>query len=128
MKSLSNGPRFGGDFLPPDVLATIPPLYSSESDADPCAVVKLFAPGSGWTWWVIEASPVDDEGIMIDTTSDVSCTVDVLLFCLVIGHEVELGYTSLKELEEVRTNLELPIERDLYWKPTPLSKIRASLD
>ena len=39
---------------------------------------------------------------------------------LVSGFEVELGYFSLKEMQEVRGPLGLPIERDLYYEPKSL--------
>lgn len=44
-----------------------------------------------------------------------------LFFGLVIGHEPELGYFSVDELEQVRGRLGLPIERDLHFTPAPLS-------
>jgi hypothetical protein len=46
-----------------------------------------------------------------------------LLFGLVQGLEEELGYFSLSELESVRV-LGLPVERDLYFTPKPLSALR----
>jgi hypothetical protein len=42
---------------------------------------------------------------------------------LVDGFERELGYFSLDELEQLRGPLGLPVERDLYWKPTLLSEL-----
>ncbi|OHB59060.1 MAG: hypothetical protein A2Y12_18475 [Planctomycetes bacterium GWF2_42_9] len=45
-------------------------------------------------------------------------------FGLVLGHERELGYFSLSELESCQGPLGLRIERDLHFAPTPLSKIR----
>jgi len=36
---------------------------------------------------------------------------------------VELGYFSLKELEEIRGPLGLPIERDLDFEPKTLSEL-----
>ena len=39
------------------------------------------------------------------------------------GQFKELGYVSLKELEEVRGPMGLPIERDLYWQPKTLEEI-----
>jgi hypothetical protein len=42
---------------------------------------------------------------------------------LVDGFEKELGYFNLSELEEVTGPMGLPIERDLYFKPTPLEEI-----
>ncbi|GAG18213.1 unnamed protein product, partial [marine sediment metagenome] len=50
-----------------------------------------------------------------------------LLFGLVDGFEKELGYISLNELRETTGPLGLPIERDLYWQPVPLSKVKADL-
>jgi hypothetical protein len=41
---------------------------------------------------------------------------------LVIGHERELGYFSIAELEEVRGPMDLKIERDLYFEPKPVSQ------
>lgn len=35
----------------------------------------------------------------------------------------ELGYFSLHELATVKVRFGLSIERDLYWKPEPLSKV-----
>ena len=42
---------------------------------------------------------------------------------MVEGLEKELGYFSLAELETTKGPLNLPIERDLHWKPTKLSDI-----
>ena len=39
-----------------------------------------------------------------------------------VGHEYEFGYFSLSELESFRDGWVLPIERDLYYKPCPLSQ------
>jgi Protein of unknown function (DUF2958) len=44
-----------------------------------------------------------------------------LCFGLVDGHERELGYFSLDELEDVRGSMGLRVERDLYFTPCPLS-------
>jgi len=44
---------------------------------------------------------------------------------LVIGHEMELGYFSLAELEQVRGPWSLPVERDLYFEPTILEDLKA---
>jgi hypothetical protein len=85
--------------------AKLPPLYSAEHTEDPIAVVKLFHPLSAWTFYCVEFDGED------------------LFFGLVIGHERELGYFSLKELESIgKDGKTLPIERDLHFKPTPLSQ------
>ncbi len=47
-----------------------------------------------------------------------------MFFGLVSGFEVELGYFSLIELEGIRGNLGLPVERDLYFKPASLYELQ----
>ena len=92
-------------FIPDHVAAKLPPLYATQNDKDPIAWLKFFTPDSSWTWLLTEYDPEQR-----------------LCFGLVIGHDRELGYFSLDELEEARGPMGLPIERDLYWQPTPLSK------
>ncbi len=48
-----------------------------------------------------------------------------LCFGLVCGQVDELGYFSLDELRTVRGPLGLRIERDLWWQPAPLSRVRS---
>ena len=96
--------------LPDEVARTIPPLYATENERDPIVRVKFFTPDSSWTWFVTEMDPEERR-----------------CFGLVIGLERELGYFSLDELEEVKGPLGLPIERDLYFEPQPLSKCAPGL-
>lgn len=91
--------------LPDELAATIPPLYATEQEADAKALVKFFTPDSSWSFFLVEYDPAER-----------------LCFGLVIGHERELGYFSLAELEEARGPMGLPIERDLHFSPTPVSK------
>jgi hypothetical protein len=74
------------------------------------ALVKFFTPDAQWTWFAVSASQDPDTG-------------DVQFFGLVHGLERELGYFWLSELERVRGPLGLPVERDLYWDPVPLSDL-----
>lgn len=84
----------------------LPPLYANEAlGLEALALVKFFTPDSDWTWY---ASEFDAEDIF---------------FGLVSGFEVELGYFSLSELEEVRGPFGLPIERDLYYKAQTLAAL-----
>jgi len=92
--------------LTKEVLAKLPPLYSQESVADPLAQVKFFTPWSNWTWYATEFDGQDT------------------FFGLVQGHETELGYFSLSELSGLRGPGGLRIERDIHFRPTPLSRIR----
>ena len=95
------------DLIPEALAKSIPRLYATEKVSDPLVHVKFFTPDSSWTWFVQEYDP--DER---------------LCFGLVIGHETEMGYFSLAELEAARGPMGLPIERDLHFKPKPLSQCR----
>lgn len=92
--------------LTQEIRRKLPALYSQEGKGGKAIVqVKFFTPDSSWTWWVTEFDGED------------------AFFGLVEGHERELGYFSLKELESVRGPMGLPIERDLYWTPKTLEEI-----
>ncbi len=95
-------------FIPKAILSNIPNLYETEEIEDPICHVKLFTPDSNWTWYVIEISK-DDKN---------TC------YGYVKGLESELGYFSLKELESVRGDLGLEVERDLSFKPMLLSGVK----
>ncbi len=95
------------DLIPETLAKSIPRLYATEKVSDPLVQVKFFTPDCSWTWFVTEFDPDERR-----------------CFGLVIGHEAELGYFALEELEEVRGPMGLPIERDLYFKPKPLSQCR----
>ena len=86
-------------------LKALQPLYSGESNPDAKAVVKFFTPDANWTWYASEFDGKDT------------------FFGLVIGHEPELGYFSLAELQGIRGTLGLPIERDMYFNPMPLKEL-----
>jgi hypothetical protein len=78
------------------------PLYSTEKSDIKEVLVKFFTPDSSWTWYVTEGNKTG-EG-------------DWEFFGLVDGHEKEWGYFTLSELQSVRGNLNLPIERDLWFE------------
>ena len=92
--------------LTKELRAKLPPLYSTEKDKDPTAVVKFFTPDSSWTWFATEFDGEDR------------------FFGLVDGFDKELGYFSLPELASARGPLGLPIERDRWFSPKPLSECR----
>jgi hypothetical protein len=84
----------------------IPRLNSGEKQDDPLAVVKLFTPDSSWTWYITEYDGQD------------TC------FGLVVGFETELGYFSISEIAGVKGPLGLRIERDLWFRPVPITQLR----
>ena len=92
-------------------LQTIPNLYETENQKDPICHIKLFLPSSNWTWYIIE----------IDKTNLNTC------FGFVDGLEQELGYFNIRELENLKGMFGLKVELDTSFKPTKLSKIRASI-
>ena len=113
--------RRGHQLLPEEIRAGLPPLYSQEAlGLNALAIVKFFTPDSNWTWYASEGSPVDEDGYY-DTDKP---KVDFCLFGLVCGHEVELGYFSLRELETATGPRRMPIERDLHFRPDTLGKLR----
>lgn len=88
----------------------LPPLGSQDGQGtNAIAYVKFFTPDSNWTWWASEYDPKE------------RC-----FYGLVQGLEEELGYFSLDELESVRGPMRLKIERDLWFKPTPLKELYRS--
>lgn len=99
-------PPTGENLLDQASREKLPPLYSGEEKGlDALAQVKFFTPDSNWTWY---ASEFDGEDIF---------------FGLVSGFEIELGYFSLKELQEARGILGLQIERDLHFEPKSLKEL-----
>ena len=101
-------PQFAMELMPGEIRAALPPLYSQEKNGlEAIAPVKFFTAAGSWTWYATEFDGDD------------------LLFGLVAGFEVELGYFGLRELESVSDQLGLPIERDLYYRPATLREIQA---
>ena len=94
--------------IPQTMLEAIPNLYDTENVKDPICHIKLFTPDSNWTWYIIEISQ-DDKN---------TC------FGYVVGHESELGYFNLSEIEEVRGALVFAVERDTNFNPTHLSEVK----
>lgn len=97
----------GKKLLDPESREKLPPLYSGEEQGlDALAKVKFFTPDAQWSWFASEFDGHD------------------ILFGLVVGLEVELGYFILSELQSVKGPLGLPIERDLHFEPKSLRELR----
>ena len=90
-----------------EIAEKVPALYSQEKVNDPIVYVKYFCPWNNWTWYATEFKPEEK-----------------LFFGYVVGQCNEMGYFNLTELESVTGPGGLKIERDLYFKPRPLSKIK----
>jgi len=91
----------------------LPALYSQENEADPMVYVKYFDPVGSWSWYATEG---EQRGR------------DFLFFGYVIGFEAELGFFTLSELETAKAKVSgiqaMPIERDLYFTPCRLSRVK----
>lgn len=84
----------------------LPNLYEQDGKGTQAiAYAKFFTPDSSWTWYATEFDGKDT------------------FFGLVEGHDKELGYFSLSELQQVRGALGLPVERDRFFTPTPLAEL-----
>jgi Protein of unknown function (DUF2958) len=92
------------NLLTDEIKHQLPPLYNTEQTPDPTAWVKFFTPDASWTWYATEFDGEDT------------------FFGLVQGQDEELGYFSLSELQ----TLQLKVERDISFKPTPLSALRTA--
>lgn len=96
--------------LTTELREALPDLYSQDGKGmDAVAVVHYFSPYSGWDWYGTEFDGDDT------------------FFGLVRGFETELGYFSLRELEETTLNIggvTVPaVERDMFWTPKKLSEL-----
>ena len=96
------------ELIPEELLNKIPDLYETERSINPICHIKLFTPDSIFTWYIIEISKEDKH----------TC------YGLVKGFESEIGYFSLKELETIKGNLGLRVERDISFSPTALGIIK----
>jgi hypothetical protein len=98
-----------------EIESTLKPLYHYEKSGEkPVAVLKYFDPTGSWTWYAAEAQQREDG--------------DWLFWGAVDGFEFEYGYFTLSELQHAKDSCTgvqaLPIERDMYFRPTLLSELR----
>ena len=85
--------------LTKEIEKKIPALYSQEDKGDDAEIFVKFFGGASWSWYATEYDP--------ETRT---------FFGLVDGHEMELGYFSLDELESVKfPPFGLGVERDRYF-------------
>ena len=89
----------------------LPKLYATDKTplAEKIIIVKFFCPWSNWTWYVFEGQETENG--------------DYEFFGMVEGHEKELGYFTLGELESIRGPFGLKIERDRGFENVEYSKV-----
>lgn len=84
-------------------------IGSQENVSDPVAIVKFFNPAGAGRWFATEYNPE---------------TKTFFGYVSIFGdHNDEWGYFSLEELKNFIGFGGIGIERDLFFKPTPMSKI-----
>lgn len=105
--------------LPEALKKQLPSLYSQQNEQDPLVICKFYHPLSSMTWYAIEGSPVDADGLY-DTSKE---KVDFLFFGWVYSDFPELGYFSLNEMQKVKV-MGLGIERDLQFTSKRLSEVK----
>ena len=93
--------------LTAEIRHKLPLLGATSEQIDPIAVVKFFNPTGIGTWWAVEFDP--DSGIFFGKAD--------------LGFP-ELGTFSLDELQGYKGPLGLGIERDIHFRPKPLSKCK----
>lgn len=101
----------GHQLLPKNVASKLPAIYSQEKVEDPIVHVKLFSPYSNAVWYLTEYDPSDGQAF---GWADLG-----------MGGG-ELGYISIPELEASNKGGLPLVERELYWRPMPLSKAKVS--
>lgn len=88
------------------------PTYSQDGKMfDAVVIAKFFMPWSSFTWYVTEASKLNDG--------------DYEFFGYVDGLEGEFGYFTLSELQSLRGRYGLRVERDMHFDcgKTTLAKV-----
>lgn len=94
-----------------EIAKKLPKLGATEKEADPVVHLKLFNPVGAGTWYITEWDGEDTFFGWAD---------------LGMGPGMaELGYISKSELEELKLPFGMHIERDAWWSPTPLSKVKS---
>jgi hypothetical protein len=106
----------------------LPALYSQEKlELNALAQVKFFTPDDNWTWYASEASAILDDNTyksLQEVAADDPRIAQVIFFGLVNGYELELGFFTLEELEELRGPFGLPVERDKFFSPRTLKELQ----
>ena len=93
-----------------EITEQIPALYAQDGKGDEAIVyAKWFCPWNNWRWFATELDQENGQA-----------------YGLVFGHEAELGYFNLNEMEEIRGGIGnmLYIERDIHFTPTTLAEVR----
>ncbi len=90
-----------------EITEGLPRLYEQDGAEDLTVYVHYFSCVNGWDWWLLEFDGTDE------------------VFGLVEGYDDELGYFSIKEMEELNRQMGFAaVERDEHFEPKPLGAVR----
>ena len=92
--------------LTKEIRDRLPGQGETDSQTDPIFQVKFFCPWNHWTWFAYEFDQKD------------------IFFGFVKGDFDEYGTFSLSELESITGPMGLKIERDIHFKPKPVSECK----
>ena len=96
--------------IPHEIETTLPALYEQDGAKDPMVHLKFFNPTGGQSWYLTEYNAEENLAFgWVDLSNGLP----------------ELGYFSISELENIELPYHQKIERDVYFKPSPLSQIKA---
>jgi hypothetical protein len=109
------------ELLTKELELELPPIHGDAT----LAQVKFFTPWTHWTWYASEANAELADGTEVSLQAPrAKDRVDVIFFGLVFGLEKEYGYWHMSELTEIQGPFGLKIERDLFFRPTPLEECK----
>lgn len=119
-------PWGGMKLMTAEIAQQLPPYAVIDQDdewlgPDTIVVARFFAPVGPATWCVVAGSPDTEKRSRYD--DDFLCYG----YATLDGEDWEWGTLSIKELEEVCLPFGLHVERDLNFRPRPLSEEFPSL-
>jgi hypothetical protein len=94
--------------IPLELRAQIPQLGEASGEEDPMAWVKFTCEQAGWTWYIIEMQPLQQ---------------DAIFYGYRVGWDEELTHFNQSDLELLSAQWGFPIVRDETFVPCRLSEV-----
>jgi hypothetical protein len=94
----------------------MPNLYETDGQGDKAIIqAKLFTPDSSFTWYILEMDQESGDCFGIVTSN-------------LNYNQPEYGYFNINELKDVRGQLGLPVERDLWFGKKTVGEMKKDLN
>jgi hypothetical protein len=97
--------------IPEELRANIPQLGEASEQDDPMLWLKLTCEQAGWTWYIIEMQPLEQ---------------DAIFYGYKVGWDEELTYFNQSDLELSSAEWGFPIVQDEGFAPCRLSEVQAA--